>query len=100
MAVDEISYLTPEQRAHFLDHGWVRIPKAVPKEHIELFTKDVWIRLGYDKGDPATWEEERFRMPRHREMPWPEFAPKAYGAMCECVNSRAIHFSNMKLCYA
>ena len=86
MTADKISYLTPEQRAHFLDHGWVRIPRAVPREHIELFTKDVWIRLGYDKNDPSTWEEERFRMPRHREMLWPEFAPKAYGAMCECVN--------------
>ena len=100
MGADKISYLTLEQRAHFLDHGWVRIPKAVPKEHIKLFTKDVWIRLGYDKDDPATWEEERFGMPRHREMPWPEFAPKAYGAICGCVNSRAIHFSNMKLCWA
>ena len=87
MTVDKTSYLTPEQSAHFLDHGWVRIPRAVPREHIELFTKDVWIRLGYDKSDPSTWEEERFRMPRHREMLWPEFAPKAYGAMCECVHS-------------
>jgi hypothetical protein len=84
MTVETVSYLTPEQRAYFLEHGWVRIPQAVPKEHIELYTKDIWIRLGYDKDDPSTWDEERFRMPRHREMPWPEFAPKANGAICAC----------------
>ena len=79
------SYLTPEQRTHFLEHGWVRVPKSIPLEHIERFTADVWIRLGYDKDDPSTWEEEKFRMPRQREMPWPEFAPKAWGAICEHV---------------
>ena len=69
MIVETTSYLT-EQRVHFLEHGWVCISQAVPKEHIELYPKDtVWIRLGYDEYDPSTWEEERFRMPRHREMP-------------------------------
>jgi hypothetical protein len=74
-----------------LKHGWVRIPNAVPKKHIELFTKDIWIRLGYDKDDPSTWEEERFRMPRQREMP-SEFAPKAYGTMCEYITSLLIFY--------
>ncbi|KAF9455488.1 hypothetical protein BDZ94DRAFT_709389 [Collybia nuda] len=82
MAVEKTSHLTPEQRVHFLEHGWVKVPNAVPKENIELYTKDIWIRLGYDKDDPSTWEEERFRMPRQREMPWAQFAPKGYGAIC------------------
>jgi len=83
--VEKTSHLTPEQRVHFLEHGWVKVPNAVPKENIELYTKDIWIRLGYDKDDPSTWEEERFRMPRQREMPWAQFAPKGYGAICEIV---------------
>ncbi|KAF8584672.1 hypothetical protein K439DRAFT_1633385 [Ramaria rubella] len=77
--------LTDEQRTHFLEHGWLRIPKAVPPEHIARFVGDVWIRLGYDREDPSTWVEEKFRMPRQREMLWKDFSPKAWSAICEVV---------------
>ncbi|KAF9455536.1 hypothetical protein BDZ94DRAFT_1316130 [Collybia nuda] len=85
MAIENTPTLTPEQHTHFLEHGWVKIPQAIPKEHVDLYTKDLWVRLGYDKNDPSTWEEETFRMPRHREMPWSQFAPKGYAAICEVV---------------
>ena len=62
MAITEYKYLSEEQRAHFLKHGWVRIPDAVPKENIEKFTEHVWVRLGYDPEDRSTWDKEKVRM--------------------------------------
>jgi hypothetical protein len=59
MAIEKYSYLTPEQRTHFLEHGWVRIPKAITPENIAKFSDDVWVRLGYDKDDMSTWKEEK-----------------------------------------
>lgn len=55
----EYKYLSAEQRAHFLEHGWVRIPKAIPKEHVEWFSGNVWVRLGYDPEDKSTWKQEK-----------------------------------------
>jgi len=79
----EMYTLTSEQRAHFLEHGWIRISKAIPPENLERFAGDVWIRLGYDKNDPSTWKQERIHMPRHREMLWKDFTPKAWAAICQ-----------------
>ena len=61
MAITEFRYLSPEQRTHFLEHGWVRIPKAVREEHLKAFTENVWVRLGYDPGDRTTWTKEKVR---------------------------------------
>ncbi|THH19324.1 hypothetical protein EUX98_g8797 [Antrodiella citrinella] len=83
MAITEYKYLTREQRAHFLEHGWVRIPQGVPEENINKFTENVWVRLGYDPEDKSTWDKEKIHMPRHQEIPTSEFMPKAWGAMCE-----------------
>ncbi|EMD37741.1 hypothetical protein CERSUDRAFT_65344 [Gelatoporia subvermispora B] len=83
MAARQFNYLTSEQREHFLEHGWVKIPSAVRDEHLRRFTEDVWIRLGFDPNDQSTWVKEKIHMPRHREVPTKEFMPKAWGAMCE-----------------
>ncbi|KZS90207.1 hypothetical protein SISNIDRAFT_479583 [Sistotremastrum niveocremeum HHB9708] len=85
MLVEEFKFLSQEQREHFLEHGWVRIPAAIPPENIKKFTENVWVRLGYDPNDKSTWVQEKIHMPRHREIPVKEFAPKAWGAMCELV---------------
>lgn len=58
MVVDTNLGLSAEQRQHFLDHGWVRIPKAISPEMIDRFAGNVWIRLGYDKDDKSTWTRE------------------------------------------
>ncbi|KAA1476787.1 hypothetical protein DENSPDRAFT_827841 [Dentipellis sp. KUC8613] len=83
MAITEYKFLTPEQRTHFLEHGWVRIENGVPPENIARFLENVWVRLGYDPEDKTTWIEEKIHMPRHREIMTPEFMPKAWGAICE-----------------
>lgn len=77
--------LTPEQRQHFLDHGWVRISKAISPEMIKKFAGDVWVRLGYDKDDKSTWKGEKIHMPRHREVLWKDYSPRLWAAICELV---------------
>ena len=59
MAITEYKYLTSEQREHFLEHGWVKIPKAVNEEYRKAFTENVWVRLGYDPEDKSTWTKEK-----------------------------------------
>ncbi|CDO77618.1 hypothetical protein BN946_scf184946.g11 [Trametes cinnabarina] len=81
--VQEYKRLTPEQREHFLQHGWVKIPKAVKEEYVKAFTENVWIRLGFDPNDKSTWMKEKIHMPRHREVPTKNFMPRAWDAMCE-----------------
>jgi len=81
----EYKFLTPEQRQHFLEHGWLLVPNSIPREHIDKWMADLWTRLGYNPTDPSTWEEETIWMPRHRDMLTKEFSPDAYKAMCELV---------------
>lgn len=55
----EHQFLTLEQRAHFLEQGWVKIQKAVLEEIIARLTDNVWMRLGYDPEDKSTWKKEK-----------------------------------------
>ncbi|KAL2811931.1 hypothetical protein BJX63DRAFT_443775 [Aspergillus granulosus] len=75
--------LTEEQKAHFLQHGYVRIPGCFTPQKAAEWTRDVWIRLGYSPTDKSTWTKERINMPRHREESVRTFAPKAWAAICE-----------------
>ncbi|KAH8927394.1 hypothetical protein BT69DRAFT_1347375 [Atractiella rhizophila] len=79
----EFKVLTPQQRAQWMERGWVKIESAVPKEHIERWTKDVWIRLNMDPNDKSTWTQEKIHLPAHKQMPMKQFAPKAWAAACE-----------------
>ena len=64
MGAKEYKTLTTEQRAQFLEKGWIKIENAVPAENIKRFSEDVWVRLGYDPNDKSTWEKEKVsRMP-------------------------------------
>jgi len=76
------SVLTEEQRTHFLEHGWLHVPGAVPPENLQRYVGDVWIRSGYDPKDTSTWEEEKILMPRQKEMDWKSFSPKGWAAIC------------------
>ncbi|KAL4933020.1 uncharacterized protein BDV17DRAFT_145304 [Aspergillus undulatus] len=75
--------LTQEQKAHFLKHGYVKIPNCFSAEKAADWTRDVWVRLGYSPTDKTTWTKERINMPHHRDEPVRTFAPKAWAAICE-----------------
>jgi len=73
--------LTQEQVDFFLEKGYVVLRGAVPKESIQKFKHDVWVRLGMDPNDKSTWHTEELHMPRHRQEHASTFAPKVWGAM-------------------
>lgn len=81
----EYKHLTPEERQHFVEHGWLRVPGAIKPKYIQEWMENIWVRLGWDKDDKSTWTEEYLKMPRHREVPTSEFCPEAWAKMCEIV---------------
>jgi hypothetical protein len=80
-------YLTEEQRAHFLEHGWLKIPGGITPERVKLWTDNAFVRLGWDPEDKSTWTDEASHMPRHREEATSIHMPEAYGAACELSHS-------------
>ena len=77
--------LTDQQADHFLDKGYVVIGDCFSREAAEEYTKTLWTRLGYDRDDPSTWAKPTVHMPTHRWLDVGEFAPKAWGAVCDLV---------------
>lgn len=83
MATDPKYKLSQEQVAHFLEHGFVRVPECFSREKAAEWTADVWTRLGYSQTDKTTWKKEMTHMPEHKEESVKTFAPKAWSAICE-----------------
>ncbi|KUI64646.1 hypothetical protein VM1G_01029 [Cytospora mali] len=81
MAVNPV--LTPEEKEHFLNNGWVKIPQAFTKAQAAQVTKDVWTRLGMDPDDKTTWHPPRTNMPSHQSFDASHLAPRAWAAICE-----------------
>lgn len=82
----EYKYLTPSDRDHFLQHGWLHVPGAINPKYLDPWLENLWVRLGYDPNDPSTWKEQYLKMPRHREVPNEEFCtPEAWGKITEVV---------------
>jgi len=75
--------LTEEQKAHFLEHGFVKIPQCFTRDQATEFTSTMWTRLGMDPNDKSTWTEEKTNMPWHRHVPVSEYSPKAWSAICQ-----------------
>lgn len=82
---DDQYRLTEEQKAFWLEHGFLKIPKCFSRETADKFTHSVWARLGADPNDKSTWPTEKINMPGHTLVNVAEFAPKAWAAMCELV---------------
>ncbi|KAJ7096161.1 hypothetical protein C8R44DRAFT_644588 [Mycena epipterygia] len=84
MSPADSSYnLTPEQKAHFLKHGFLHLPQCFSREASDAFTANLWTRLGMSPDDKSTWHTERTNMPSHNSVLISEFAPKAWSAICE-----------------
>ncbi|PVG01076.1 hypothetical protein CPB86DRAFT_781977 [Serendipita vermifera] len=83
MAPTSYKVLSQEQVDHFLEHGFVVIPRAFTPEQAAEKTANIWARLGYSPDDPETWLSNRVNMPVHSRYRVQEFAPKAWEAMCD-----------------
>lgn len=75
--------LTDEQAEHFLSKGYVVIRECFSREAAEEHTKHLWTRLGYDPDDRSTWAEATIHMPTRQRFDIKDFAPKAWGAVCD-----------------
>lgn len=52
------------------------ITNAFTKEKAAQWTENIWVRLGIDEFDKATWTRERVHMPWHKREPVSTFSPK------------------------
>ncbi len=80
-SISEDYTLTEEQKAHFLEHGYVKIPQCFTREQATKFTEGMWTRLGMSPTDKSTWATEKTNMPWHHHVPVSEISPKAWSAM-------------------
>ncbi|KKY33837.1 hypothetical protein UCDDA912_g06216 [Diaporthe ampelina] len=78
-----VPVLTPEEKEHFLNNGWLKISGAFTKAQADEVTKDVWTRLGMDPDDKATWHRVWTNMPHHNTFDARDFAPRAWAAIAE-----------------
>ena len=46
-----------------MQHGWVRIPQAFPREKAQEWTSNIWTRLGMEPDDKSTWTRDWTNMP-------------------------------------
>jgi hypothetical protein len=81
--------LTPEDRAHFLEHGWLLVPAAILPAYLAAWTSDLFVRLGWDAHDTATWTDAYVKLPRHREARAEDVCPAAWAKICELVGGEA-----------
>ena len=81
----EYEVLDAEQRAQFLEQGFVRVPGCFTRAAAAELTSSVWTRLGYDPDDQSTWLESSIHMPTHQQLDVEQFAPRAWQAACELV---------------
>lgn len=75
--------LRPDQINQFLTHGFLRILDCFSRSAAGAITDQAFIRLGYDKADPATWTAPRVHMPGLSHFECKEFAPAAWDAICD-----------------
>ena len=75
--------LTDEQVEQFLSEGYVKIEGCFEKADVQEWIDFAFERLGYDAQDVNTWAEERVHMPHMNQMDVADFAPKAWGAICD-----------------
>lgn len=77
------AFLTDEQVEQFLNQGFVVLRGAFSEEQAKAWCKETWPRLGYDPQDRSTWAQSRIHMPTLNALDVRQFAPRAFGAICE-----------------
>jgi hypothetical protein len=80
-----LTTLTEADIEHFIRRGHVTLRGCFPKEQAEAWRERAWVRLGYDPNDPATWERPRVHLANLDAVRVAEFAPRAWGAICDLV---------------
>ena len=79
----EYKTLSSEQVQHFLDYGFIHLTDCFDPQFAAESTAAAFDRLGYVEADPDTWERPIVHMPNESAALVKDFAPKAYGAICD-----------------
>jgi hypothetical protein len=85
MPPHQFQVLTAEQRQHFIEHGYVRVPGCLDPDLAQRWTAEAYTRLGYDPNDRSTWAEEIVWMDRNHIAAIKDISPKAWGALGDVV---------------
>jgi len=75
--------LSESQVQHFIENGFIHLTDCFDKDFAKQWTDGAFLRLGYDRDDPSTWEKPIVHMPNEEWVTVKEFAPKAYSAICQ-----------------
>ena len=62
--------LTDRQKSEFDEHGWLRLPGAIPEEDTRHVLDRIWDDL-----------EQRCGIPRGEPKNWPEARPKGFNTL-------------------
>ena len=77
--------LTPEQLAHFMEHGFVVVRGAIDAQLCQQWRTQALQRVGVDPSDPSTYPSEMIGVPSKHSMPVDELAPRAWAAICDLI---------------
>lgn len=86
--------LTQDQYDHFMEKGYIIMHECFTKEQAAYWLKDVWVRMALNPNDKASWHNPavlgdpfgvKIHLPGQRTVRVSEFAPKAWGAICDLV---------------
>jgi hypothetical protein len=77
--------LSNEQLEQFYRRGHIILRDCFDRNIAQQMTDQAFVRLGYEKDDPATWVEKRVHMPALNHVPVREFSPRAFEAICQLV---------------
>ena len=58
MRADQFHVLTPDQRRHFVEKGYVTVKNCLDRRLAKRWTDEAYVRLGYDPVDRATWTKD------------------------------------------
>ena len=75
--------LTPEQRQHFIEKGYVTVKGCVDRSLAKAWTDEAYTRLGYDPDDRSTWTKDIVWMDRHNVARIKDISPRGWGALCD-----------------
>jgi hypothetical protein len=79
------SFLDTTQIDHFINHGYVTVRDCFSRDLARELTDHAFLRLGYDRNDPASWQKPRFHMALGRQDDFETYAPKAFAAAADLV---------------
>ena len=75
--------LSAAQIRHFVEHGFVTLPDCFSRTEAEAYVAEAYATLGYDAGDPATWERDLFIGEAGPDSRIRDFSPKLWAAVCQ-----------------